>query len=104
MAIIVGTMLNFPACKQKQASKVSVHHTHSPQQAKTALLLLYLAIDHYIKADSVDFIQGAESFTVLILVISCVSVGLRTVNKRVQWNSRNTENRVGHETEPEVVS
>lgn len=68
------------------------------------LLLLYLAIDHYIKADSIHFKQRSERLTSFILKIPCVSVGIRLVNRGVSWNTCGIENREDQETQPEVVS
>lgn len=39
------------------------------------MLVLYLAIDHDIEANAVDFIQGAEALAVLIHVIAGKSAG-----------------------------
>lgn len=36
--------------------------------------MLYLAIDHYIKANPIHFIQSAIGLPVLILVIPCISI------------------------------
>lgn len=68
------------------------------------MLLLYLAVDHYIEANSVYFKQGPGRLTVFILEIPRVSVGIRRVDEEAQWNTWSTESREGQETEPEVVS
>ena len=41
---------------------------------KKLISLLYLAIDHYIEANSIHFIQSAIGFTIVILVIPGISV------------------------------
>lgn len=40
-----------------------------------AMLLLYLPIDHYIKANAVYFIQCAEGLAILIFVVAGKSAG-----------------------------
>lgn len=80
--------ISLPA-KQNQVIEASPHHVHL---SKLPLFLLYLAVDHYIKANSVYFVQGPERLTVFILEIPRVSVGIRTVNG-MELNGRPGEQR-----------
>lgn len=84
MAIIVGIILNFPACKTiKDIYNKSVTRM---MYLYVLISLLYLAVDHYIKANSKHFIQSAIRFTILILVIPGISVGHILVDlKRKRW-------------------
>lgn len=71
---MVGTMLNFPACKTRQ-SLHALHRRRGRSIGEEAASLPYLAVDHYVKADAEHFKQRAVAFAVLILVIPGKSAG-----------------------------
>lgn len=73
MAIRVGTMLNFPACKRRQL--MHIFQQCQLFNREKAMLLLYLPIDHDIKANAVYFIQCAVGLAVLIVVVAGKSAG-----------------------------
>lgn len=77
--------------KQQQLIEASLQHIY--WEKKLLLLLLYLAVDHDIKANSIHFKQRPERLTVLVLEIPGVSVGIggewrSLLGHLVHWGQR----------------
>lgn len=62
-------------------SRTIISHQCCNCSTDKAVCLLYLAIDHYIKANAVDFIQGAEALASLIHVVAG-----KSAKRQISWS------------------